>query len=268
MKVFPKSPKESATLIGMIGLAPLPGTPLYKGSVQAIVDRALSDMELYAHYKVDGVLLENSGDLPYLKPPLGDAVITVVQQIAKEVRARFPGPVGLQLLEGANLQAMEIAAAENLDFIRVEGFVFAHVGGAGIIEGCAGELLRLRKSLGADSIQVFADVDKKHCAHAITDDLSIEDVARQSEFFLADGLILTGPHTGFPPYKDDLERVRSITHIPVLSGSGMTSDNVSHFHGLADGFIVGSYFRKGGKYLEDIEEMRLASFVEAFASLK
>ena len=46
------------------------------------------------------------------------------------------------MLEAANEAALEIAHAADLDFLRVEGYVFAHVGGAGLIEGCAGKLLR------------------------------------------------------------------------------------------------------------------------------
>ena len=39
------------------------------------------------------------------------------------------------MLEAANETALEIAHVADLDFIRVEGYVFAHIGGAGIIEG-------------------------------------------------------------------------------------------------------------------------------------
>lgn len=49
-----------------------------------------------------------------------------------------------------------------LDFIRVEGFVFSHVADEGIINACAGNLLRYRKLIGAENIQIFADIKKKH----------------------------------------------------------------------------------------------------------
>ena len=52
--------------------------------------------------------------------------------------------------------------AADLQFIRAEGFVFAHVADEGVIESDAGQLLRYRKSIDADDIMVFTDVKKKH----------------------------------------------------------------------------------------------------------
>jgi predicted TIM-barrel enzyme len=109
---------------------------------------------------VDALLLENSHDLSYVKPPLPRPAVRLMTRIAREVRIRFAGPIGIQLLETANESALEGAAAADLDFLRVEGYVFAHVGGAGLIEGCAGRLLRRRHALGADHIRILADRKK------------------------------------------------------------------------------------------------------------
>lgn len=109
---------------------------------------------------MDALLLENSHDLPYVKPPLPRPAVRLMTRIAREVRIRFGGPIGIQLLETANESALEGAAAADLDFLRVEGYVFAHVGGAGLIEGCAGRLLRRRHALGADHIRILADRKK------------------------------------------------------------------------------------------------------------
>lgn len=49
-----------------------------------------------------------------------------------------------------------------LDFIRAEGYVFSHVADEGIINACAGNLLQYRKQVGAENIQIFADIKKKH----------------------------------------------------------------------------------------------------------
>ena len=50
----------------------------------------------------------------------------------------------------------------DLEFIRAEGFVFSHVADEGLMNACAGDLMRYRHSIGADNIMVFADVKKKH----------------------------------------------------------------------------------------------------------
>ena len=50
----------------------------------------------------------------------------------------------------------------DLEFIRAEGFVFSHVADEGLMNACAGDLMRYRHNIGADNIMVFADVKKKH----------------------------------------------------------------------------------------------------------
>jgi membrane complex biogenesis BtpA family protein len=187
-----------------------------------------------------------------------------MKRIAREIRSRFQGPIGIQMLEAANETALEIAHEADLDFIRVEGYVFAHVGGAGIIEGCAGKLLRYRKELGCDHIKVFADVKKKHCSHALTADISIADEIKQAEFFLTDGIIITGARTTEPPSIIELRQARKVAHVPVLIGSGITPENIKLYYPRADGFIVGSTFRKRGDFLGELDPRRLAQFMASF----
>ena len=251
-------------LAAMIAVLPLPGSPLYDGDDQRVIDQALSDLEHYKKAGVDSILLENDHDLPYIQPPLDEKGIALMTRIAKEVRNRFGRPVGMQMLEAANITSLEIAAEADLDFIRVEAYVFAHVGGSGVINGSAGKILRRRKELNAEHVKVFADVKKKHGSHSLTIDLDIKDEIMQAEFFLADGVIVTSQFTGINPDKDDLIKAKSATKLPVLIGSGMTPENIQDYLPLADGFIVGSCFRKDGKFLEKLEPERLNKFMKAF----
>lgn len=248
----------------MIAVLPLPGSLMYRDNDREIIEQAISDTGHYIEAGADVLILENSHDLPYIKPPLPTKAIQLLTRVAKEVRKRFNGPVGLQVLEAANETALRIAHAADLDFLRVEGYVFAHVGGAGIIEGCAGKLLRLRKELGCEHVKIFGDVKKKHCSHALTGDLDITDEIKQAEFFLVDGIIVTGARTTEPPSIPELKRVRKAAHVPVLIGSGMTPGNIADYLPLADGFIVGSALREDGQFLGQLEPHRLHKFATAF----
>ncbi len=252
----------------MIAVLPLPGAPRYGGNDRQIVKQALSDLEHYAQAGVDAIVLENSHDLPYIKPPLPARAIEVLKHVATEVRRRFAGPIGIQVLEAANETALEIAHQADLDFLRVEGYVFAHVGGAGLIEGCAGRLLRRRQELDCEHIKVFGDVKKKHCSHALTGDLDVLDEVKQAEFFLVNGVIVTGARTTEPPAVAELRRVKRHARVPVLIGSGMTPANIKTYFPLADGFIVGSTFREGGRFLGALEPRRLAAFMKVFGALR
>jgi membrane complex biogenesis BtpA family protein len=251
-------------LAAMIAVLPLPGSPLYGGDDRRVIDQALADVAVYKAAGVDSILFENDHDLPYIQPPLDEKGVALMTDIVKEARAQFDGPIGIQMLEAANITSLEIAAAADLDYIRVEAYVFAHVGGSGVINGSAGTILRRRKELAAEHIKVFADVKKKHGSHSLTIDLDITDEIRQAEFFLADGVIVTSQFTGINPDKDDLIKAKSATKLPVLIGSGMTPENITEYLPLADGFIVGSCFRNDGKFLEMLEPERLERFMKVF----
>jgi len=255
-------------LAAMIALSALPGSPLYDGNDNRIIQHSLEDLEAYKAAGVDSIIIENDFDVPYITPPLPQAATDVVIRIAKEIRKRFDGPLGVQMLEGANETSLEIAVSADFDFIRVEGFVYGHVGPAGIIKGCAGELLRKRKQLGAEHIKIFGDVKKKHTAHALTADLDITDEVMQAELFLIDGVVVTGKFTGKEADKEDLEKVKNVTTLPVVIGSGITKENIRDYFHLADGFIVGSTFRKDGKFLEQLDEKRLKAFMDVFTPLR
>ena len=255
-------------LAAMIAVLPLPGSPLYDGNDQRVIARALEDLEVYKDAGVDSIIFENDHDLPYIQPPLDEKGIALMTEIAKEARKRFDGPMGVQMLEAANITSLEIATVADLDYIRVEAYVFAHVGGSGVINGSAGKILRRRKELNAEHIKVFADVKKKHGSHSLTIDLDITDEIMQAEFFLVDGVIVTSQFTGVNPDKNDLIKAKRATKLPVLIGSGMTAENIQEYLPLADGFIVGSYFRKDGKFLEPLEPERLHLFMKGFLSAR
>jgi membrane complex biogenesis BtpA family protein len=183
------------------------------------------------------------------------------------VRQAVPLPLGVQVLAAANREALAVALACGACFVRVEGFVFAHVADEGIIESDAGVLLRFRKQIGADHIKVFADVKKKHSSHAITSDVSLADTSRTAEFALADGIIVTGTSTGRPTEPEDVQAVKAAVNIPTFVGSGVTPDNINDYRN-ADGFIIGSAVKRDGHWANAIDPKRADAVAKAFASLR
>jgi len=94
------------------------------------------------------------------------------------------------------------------------------------------------------------------------------DEIKQAEFFLVDGVIVTGARTTEPPSLTELRRVNKHAHVPVLIGSGMTPQNIRSYFKLADGFIVGSTFREQGRFLGQLDRKRLDAFMKVFRALK
>jgi membrane complex biogenesis BtpA family protein len=246
------------------------GTPRSSNSVNELVSKACKEAETYLKHDIDGILVENMHDVPYVQSRhFSPETVAVMTRICLEIKRIVPGdlPCGVQVLATGNKEALAIAQACSFHFIRAEGFVFGHVADEGFTDANAGVTLRYRKNIHADNLLVFADIKKKHSSHAITSDVSLTETAKAAEFFLADGLILTGTATGCPANAGELQQVRKCSSLPVLVGSGVTVDNLTDYM-TADGVIVGSHFKKGGKWDGELDEERVRMFMEKKKSLQ
>jgi membrane complex biogenesis BtpA family protein len=253
--------KDQKTIIGMIHLDPLPGTPRFQSSVPEIIAKARSEALLYQQAGIDMLAIENMHDRPYLNKVVGPEVIAAMAVVGYEVKAATGLPCGIQILAGANMAALAAAQSAGLDFIRAEGFVFAHIADEGLIEASAGDLLRYRRQIGADDILILTDIKKKHSAHALTADVDIVETARAAEYFLSDGVIVTGISTGAEASLTELADVKAAVSIPVLVGSGVTEQNVESYLAIADALIVGSYFKKDGDWTQGVDFERVRRFM-------
>jgi len=61
--------------------------------------------------------------------------------------------------------------------------------------------------------------------------------------------------------------VAAHTHLPILIGSGTTPENLHKASPKPTGFIVGSYFKKGGRGENRVEAKRVEAFMQKLKSL-
>ncbi|QDV89275.1 Putative sgc region protein SgcQ [Phycisphaerae bacterium RAS2] len=256
-------------LIAMIHVGALPGTPRGEKSVAQLAAQAVEEAKLLTDAGVDAILLENMHDLPYLNRAVGPEIVAGMTAVCSAVRAATKLPLGVQVLAGANQAAIAVAQAAGCQFIRAEGFVFAHVADEGLMaQADAGPLLRYRRAIGATGIAILADIKKKHSAHAITADVDLAETARAAEFFGADGVIVTGTATGSPADPKDVAAVRKAVGVPVLVGSGVTPDNLAAFAPHAHAIIVGSFLKKDGDWQNAPDRKRVESLVSQLTQMK
>ena len=256
------------SVIGMIHVHALPGTPNYKGNLKSVIDSAIEEAKIYENSGIDAIMIENMHDVPYLKRNVGPEIISAMTVIANEIKNKIDLPMGIQILAGANKEALSVALSTNLEFIRAEGFVFSHIADEGTFDSDAGELLRFRKFIEAENILIFTDIKKKHSSHSVTSDISIDETAKAAEFFLSDGLVVTGQSTGVEPAAEELQRIRNSSKLPVLIGSGITVNNIEKYFNLADSFIIGSHFKINGSLQNRVEEKRIEKFIQKIEQLR
>jgi membrane complex biogenesis BtpA family protein len=260
--------RQSKPVIGMIHVGALPGTPAQRQTVAELLAAAVHEARLYREAGLDGVMLENMHDTPYLRGQVGPEIVAAMTLLAQAVKAESGLPCGIQILAGANLEALAVAHIAELDFIRAEAFAFAHVADEGWLDACAGPLLRYRKQLGAERVQIWADIKKKHSAHAVTADIGLGATAETVEFMRGDAVIITGSVTGDPPQIADVAAAKAHCRLPILQGSGVSAANLATFYPAADGFIIGSAFKAAGHWANPVDPARLQTFMSVVYELR
>jgi len=252
--------KVSKPIIGVVHLKPLPGSPRYKGSMDEILDRALSDAKALEEGGVDGVIIENYGDAPYLPGKVGPETVASMAIVTREVVKQLSIPVGVNVLRSDGEAALAIAATCGASFIRVNVYTGVYVTDQGLIEGRSHAIMRAKAMLKAD-VKVFADVAVKHAASLAQRPL-IDEALDSVERGLADAIIITGARTGQPPsLKELIELKEALRDVPVIVGSGVNEENVVELLRVADGAIIGTYFKRGGIIEEEVDTSRVARLI-------
>lgn len=252
----------------MIHVGALPGTPKSKLSIEKIIENARCEAMILNEEGVDALMIENMHDRPYLNRKVGPEIVASMTAVACALRKSIQLPLGIQILAGANKEALAVALAAQFNFIRAEGFVFGHLADEGWMSSDAGEILRYRKQIGAENIQIFTDIKKKHSSHAVSNDISIAETAKAAEFFLSDSVIVTGKSTGEKASVEELKLVKNSVNIPVIIGSGIDTNNIHEFWDTADAFIVGSSFKKDGNWENEVQREKVKLFMQKIKQLK
>lgn len=246
-------------VIGMIALPPMPGYPAFTG-IDAIIDAALADLERLEAGGVDGALVENDFDQPHTM--VGGAEIhAAMTRVTREVVARARIPIGVEVLLNDWRASLAIAAMTGARFIRIDFFVDRVMTKLGPFEPEPEAVLAYRKSINAEQVQLFTDLQVKYTT-MIGGLKPLAQSAREAEAAGADAVIISGTETGIGPSPDDLRDAHA-TSLPVLIGSGLTPENAHTLAPLCDGAIVGTSLRSGRTHSDRVVQEQVTRLVQA-----
>lgn len=251
------------TVIGMVHLIPLPGSPRWAGSMRDVLAAALVDARALIDGGVDALLVENFGDAPFTPGRVEPATVAAMSVVAAEVRREFPGTrLGLNVLKNDARAALGVAAAVGAEFIRVNVHSGAVLADQGVVQSDAYGTLRDRRLLGVD-VAILADVGGKHAvplAPVETEQMARDLVHRG----LADALVVSGAATGQATPLGEVKRVRSaVPDVPLLIGSGVTAETAAELLSVADGLIVGTSVKRDGDVRQPVDRARVEKLVAA-----
>jgi hypothetical protein len=249
-------------VIGVLHVPALPGAPANRLTFREIREFVARDAEAYASGGISALILENFGDIPFYPDHVPPETVAFLTALACEIRARFPQPLGINVLRNDGESALAVAVASGAAFIRVNVYTGARAADQGILQSRAHAIQRLKRALASD-VLVFADVAVKHSAplgeRALEDE--VEDTLQRA---LADVVIVTGAATGKPVSMDALRTARVAAHgAPVFVGSGATVDTVTEILTAADGVIVGSSLKVKGQVSNAVDAERVRRFMDA-----
>lgn len=256
-----------ASLIGVIHLRPLPGSPGFAGDVAAVAAACARDAHALGDAGFDGIIVENYGDAPFEPGAVSPVTVAAMTRCALAARVAAPTlTLGINVLRNDPEAALSIAVASGAAMVRVNVHVGARLTDQGLIQGQAHKTLRLRRALGADHVRLLCDVDVKHSAPLAPRPLAEETsdlVARGG----ADAVLVTGSGTGRSVNLRDLDEVIRAAGVPVLVASGVSEGALAAIK-RAHGVIVGSALRADGKAGGPVDPGLAKRFAEAFFAMK
>jgi uncharacterized protein len=248
--------------IGMLHIPALPGSPRNTLVLDEIAERVLADAEALQAGGIDGLIIENFGDVPFYPDHVPPHTVAFMTRLALEVKRRFNLPLGVNVLRNDGQAALAVAVAAGARFIRVNIYTGARLTDQGIIQGTAHEILRYRKLLACD-VKVFADVDVKHSAPLAVRKME-EEVADIVSRGCADAVIVTGSATGSPTSVEDLRIASEAADpAPIIAASGVDLLNAAAIVKVADGLIVGTSFKRDNVTTNPVDPARVRAFMEA-----
>lgn len=253
------------SLIGMVHLGPLPGSPRFRGDIQAVVDRGRSDARTLQIAGFDAVMIENFGDAPFFADAVPPVTVASMTRAVSEISHEVDLPLGVNVLRNDALAALAIAAATASSLIRVNVLSSMMYTDQGPIVGRAAEVARSRAAI-APEVAILADVFVKHATPppGSTIELAAVDAWERSG---ADALVVSGTGTGSAVDLEELDRVRrAVPDAPLAIGSGASPETAGDLAKLADIVIVGSSVKVDGDPANPVDPDLAARFVEAARS--
>ncbi len=237
---------SSKLLLGMVHLLALPGSPNYAGDMDRVVARARKDAQSLIEAGFDGIIVENFNDEPYLLGEVRLETTIAITKVITDLRLLSSIPIGLNIQFNAWNEEISIANVAGANFIRVEGFVDVSLSSWGMIEPCAGLLLRRRGELGLRDIFILSDIHTKYTTPKYP--LDIETSAKMAYEAGSDGIIVTGSATGVDTPLQRIRAVKQTVDLPVIVGSGVKPETIRDVMNISDGVIVGTSI----KYDQDV----------------
>lgn len=257
----------SKPIIAMLHLLALPGDPGFNSSsgVTTVVSRAREELHILQEGGVDGVMISNEFSLPYLTKTEPITAITMGRVIG-ELLDEISVPFGVNVLWDENA-SIDLAVATGARFVR-EVFTGVYASDFGLWNTNVGAAARHRARIGGGEVKLLFNIVPESAVYLGNRDLG--SLAASTVFAtLPDAICVSGLTAGAPTDLQSLSIVKqAVGDVPVFVNTGVSPSNLTEQLAVADGAIVGTYFKKDGVFENRADLDRVRELIDAAHSYR
>lgn len=248
-------------IIAMCHFAALPGDPYYdaEGGMEKIIERARREFLALQEGGVDAVMFSNEFSLPYLRkvnPETTACMARIIGELKPEIRI----PFGVNVLWDP-YASLDLAAATDAKFIR-EIMSGVYASDYGLWDTDTGSIVRHKVRLGLNNVKMLFNIVPEAAKYLA--DRDVAEIAKTTVFNnRPDVICVSGTNAGAATDENVLARVKNaIPDTAVFANTGCRADTIGHILSIADGAVVGTTFKKDGKFENQVETDRVKEFME------
>ncbi|GGS10300.1 phosphorybosylanthranilate isomerase [Streptomyces nojiriensis] len=256
------------TVIGVIHLQPLPGTPFHRdGTLEETVDIAVRSAVALEHGGADGCLIQTA-DRVYSVADESDSARTIAMGLVTDAVVRATGDgfqVGVQMMRNAVSASLAVAKVCGGSFVRIGAMVGMTLSPHGMVTPDPLRFMEYRRKISAQHIAVVADVDSMHFSW-FGGGKTTAEVAKAARIAGADAVSLC--HADDDVTLHMIDSVRAIApHVPVVLAGGTHHGNAARLLAAADGAFVGSCLEREG-WGTEIDAARVDAYMDIVRGIR
>ncbi|MDY4610686.1 MAG: BtpA/SgcQ family protein [Sphaerochaetaceae bacterium] len=254
-------------IIAMCHLQAMPGDPRYdkEKGMEWVVEKAKADVLALQEGGIDAIMFSNEYSLPYLTKVKTETVASMARVIG-ELKGILNVPFGVNCLWDPTA-SLDLAVATGAKFIR-EIFTGVYASDFGLWNTNCGEVIRHQHAISAEDVKLLFNIVPE--AAAYLGDRTIESIAKTTVFNCKpDALCVSGATAGVALDPEILRRAKATAgDTLIFANTGCKPDTIESLLNIADGAVVGTYFKFEGKFENAVDKERVKKFMSIVKELR
>jgi len=254
-------------IIAMCHLNALPGDPRFDRNegMEKVISWARKDLIALQNGGVDAVMFSNEFSLPY-QTCVETVTVASMARVLGELMSDIRVPFGVNVLWDP-IVSLDLAVATGAKFVR-EIFTGVYASDFGLWNTNCGTAVRHQYAIGAGNVRLLFNIVPEGARYLANRD--IIDIAKSTVFNTQpDALCVSGLTAGTQVDVQNLKKVKdTVPDTVVFINTGVRLENVEEQLNIADGAVVGTFFKYDGVFENHVDEKRVNVFMNKVKAIR